>query len=129
MKKSLIQMISAVKNAQTAGKLMIFIKKTKTCNQMLNILWDEGLILGFKNSNIFNNYIEIFLKYRNKNKIIRNIKILFIKNTKINFSLKQLWKIKSNTSNIFVLTTTKGFLTLDKCKINKVGGIPYVFIN
>lgn len=124
MKKMLWNMLSNIKNAQKINKTIIFQKKTYLCKTFLNLLWNEGLILGFRDSNIINNYYEIFLKI---NFSIKNIKIVY-KKRKHNFlTLDQLWKI-NYTYELLIIMTKKGFLTLENCKKNRIGGKPFLLI-
>ena len=55
-------MFSKLKNSQLVKKPVVFQKKKKICAQILNILWDEGFILGYKTSSINPEMFEIFLK-------------------------------------------------------------------
>ena len=117
-------MFSNIKNAQLMNKTIIFQKKSKICNIFLNMLWDEGYILGFKNSSYNNNYVEIFLK-NSLSPITFNV--LKKQNKKQYYTLKQLWKIDF-TINTLIMSTPKGFLTYEQCLKNKQGGVPYLFI-
>lgn len=128
MNKTLLKMFSNIKNAQLTKKVIIFQIKTKICRLFLNILWDEGFILGFKNSSYDPNYFEIFLKYTNSNNnSIKTLNILKKRNKQQNFTIKQLWKIDV-TIDTLIMSTPKGFLTYEQCLKNKQGGVPYLYI-
>lgn len=122
-------MFSSIKNAQLANKTVVFQKKNNICFLFLNVLWDEGLILGFRNSIFFNQHYEIYLKYNKNSNLsnISNVKILYQSNNKLYLSLKQLWKINI-TTEILILSTSKGLLTHNDCKKYKIGGKPYVLL-
>jgi len=93
---------------------------------LLNILWDEGYILGYKilpNSNT----ILIYLKYNNKIPAITNFKIVSKSSIKIYYSIKQLWKINEN-HGLLILSTDKGLLSINSCKKLGIGGEPILII-
>ena len=128
MNRTLSNMFSNIKNAQLTNKTIIFQRKNKVCNIFLNILWDEGLILGFKNSKYDINYFEIFLKYNNSNiNLIQTFNIIKKQNKKQNFTTKQFWKIDF-TIYTLIISTSKGFLTYEQCIKKKQGGVPYLFL-
>ena len=129
MNKLVWNMFSSIKNAQLANKTVVFQKKNNICFLFLNVLWDEGLILGFRNSIFFNQHYEIYLKYNKNSNLsnISNVKILYQSNNKLYLSLKQLWKINLN-QDLLILSTNKGILSLDNCKKLKVGGEPIIII-
>ena len=74
-------------------QVLILVKK-KVCENILNVLWDEGFILGYKNLNKNSNSIQIFLKYKNGDPVISFLKILSKPSMQIYYSVKQLWKLK-----------------------------------
>merc|ERR1739846_309852 len=128
MQKLLWSMLSNIKNAQLINKTLIFQKKTTLCKNFLNLLWNEGLIMGYRNSFICINYYEIILKHNYfKNIALKKIKILYRKKKKIFLTLNQLWKL-NYTCEILILITSKGFLTLKNCKRYKLGGKPFILI-
>lgn len=93
----------------------------------LNILWNEGFILGYtidKKSN----QLKIFLKYDKNKPVIKKIKNISKPGLKIYYSIKQLWKIES-TKTFLIISTNQGLKTLDQCKKLKIGGEPFIIIN
>lgn len=122
-------MFSSLKNAQLANKTMIFQKKNHLCFFFLNVLWDEGFILGFKKSVLLNNHYEIYLKYNIKNSFfnLSNIKILYQPNLNFFFSVKQLWKINF-TTEILIISTSKGLFTQNSCRKYNLGGKPFLLL-
>lgn len=126
MKKTFWDLISVVKNNQLVNKQIVKYKKKKNCEMLLNILWDEGYILGYKilpNSNT----ILIYLKYNNKIPAITNFKIVSKSSIKIYYSIKQLWKINEN-HGLLILSTDKGLLSINSCKKLGIGGEPILII-
>ena len=90
---------------------------------MLNILWDEGYILGYK---IYKTKKElykfkIFLKYTKFNSVINSIKFVSKSGLKVYCSLKQLWKLNF-IKGLLIVSTSKGLKTLTECKKTKLGG-------
>lgn len=129
MKKIVCDLFSSLKNAQLAKKTVLFHKKNKLCFLFLNLLWDEGLILGFRLANLIPFYFEIYLKYPvvNSRLVTLSVKVLRRFNNQVFLSLKQLWKIPF-TTEILVLSTSKGLLTHVNCKKYRVGGKPVLII-
>ena len=41
-------MISNIKNSQLVNKSFVISTRQKTCEQILNFLWNEGFILGYR---------------------------------------------------------------------------------
>jgi small subunit ribosomal protein S8 len=121
-------MIANIKNGQMAQKSFILQKQKKICKSFLNILWDEGYILGYKNYQNNSNTIKIFLKYNQEKPVINSLKLVSKPGHRIYYSIKQIWKINSNKTFI-IFTTNKGLLTIVDCKKLAVGGEPLVIIN
>jgi small subunit ribosomal protein S8 len=128
MKHYFYNMIANIKNGQMARRSFILQKQKKICKSFLNILWDEGYILGYKNYQNNSNTIKIFLKYNQGKPVINSLKLVSKPGHRIYYSTKQIWKINSNKTFI-IFTTNKGLLTIVDCKKLKVGGEPLVVIN
>merc|ERR1712110_1084266 len=109
MKYCLYNLVSTIKNGQKVKKAFIFQKNKKICEELLNILWDEGFILGYK---LFTttNTLKIYLKYKNTKPVITNIQIISKPSLRVYFSTKTLWKLYSS-KNLIILSTTKGLKT------------------
>ena len=101
--------------------------KTKLTITFLNILWDEGFILGYKIDKSDPNLLKIFLKYKNKNPVINSIKFIFKPSRHIYYSVTQLWKLDSKKS-LIILTTSRGLMTAHECKKTQTGGKPIFII-
>jgi small subunit ribosomal protein S8 len=125
MKNNLYNTFTAIQNAQMVKRSFILQKKTRILECFLNILWDEGYILGYKNSK---NSLKIFLKYNNEIPVIKSFKTVSKSSKKKYYSIKQIWKIDS--SQVFlVVSTSKGLKSLFDCKKENIGGEPLVIIN
>ena len=127
MSFNLNNMFIKLKNAQLVKKPFILHKKHKLCSKFLNVLWDEGYILGYKTSSFNSNMFEIFLKYNNGKPLINNIVFITKPSKRVYLSLKQLWKINSNFG-LIIISTNKGVFSKQKCQKLRVGGEPFVFI-
>jgi len=123
------KMFSSIKNAHMTKKPTILQKKSKICSLFLIILWDEGYITGFRDFPFSDKYYEIFLKYDSYGySNIKHIISLSRPGKRVYYTVKQLWKIKI-TTNLIILTTSRGILTINKCKEYKIGGQPLLLIN
>jgi small subunit ribosomal protein S8 len=127
MKNYLWNMFANIKNGQLARRAFIYQKKKKICEAFLQILWDEGFILGYKNDPSNTDQIKIALKYQNNLPTISTIQVLSKPGKRIYLSVKQLWKIDSSKICVIV-STNKGLKTLLECKKEKLGGEPILII-
>lgn len=111
-------MIIRIQNGYNAKKTSIIAKKTINSISILNILYDEGYIRGYKH--IDNNNIEILLKYINNNPSIKKITIISKPGRRVYYSLSKL-KLLSNNS-LMILYTSKGVLSFKKALEERTGG-------
>ncbi len=121
MKHLLWNLSTNLKNSQIAKKKFIFQPKTKLTTSLLNILWDEGFIFGYKICNSDVNLLKIFLKYKNRSPVINSLKIISKPSRQVYYSASDLCKLDVKKS-LIVLTTSKGLLTINECKQTKTGG-------
>jgi small subunit ribosomal protein S8 len=123
MKNHLFNMVASINNGQLAKKAFITQRRKKICESVLNILWDEGFISGYKVSKADPNVLKIFLKYKNGTPAINLMKTLSKPSLRIYYSLKQLWKM-NGSEGLLVVSTSKGLMSLNDCKKYKLGGEP-----
>jgi small subunit ribosomal protein S8 len=122
-------MFANIKNGQLAKRSYILQKKKKLCELILNILWTEGFILGYKIEKTKENSLKIFLKYiENGKPAINNIKTISKPGRRIYYSLKQIWKIDSQET-LIIFSTNQGLKTMSECKKLKLGGEPIITLN
>ena len=121
-------MFANIKKGQLSKRDFIFNKRKKYCESFLQILWNEGFILGYKIGSEQSNKIKIFLKYKNGKPVIRSIKLISKPSRRIYYSVKQIWKINSSKSFI-IFSTNKGLKSIIECKKLKIGGEPFVVIS
>lgn len=127
MKHTFWNMIAAIKNGQMAHKLYVLQSKKKNCEALLNILWDEGFISGYKTSDLDPDIIVIYLKYNNKLPVINGLSSISKPSLRVYYSLKQLWKFDVS-QGLLILSTNKGLLSINMCKKLKLGGEPLIMI-
>ena len=120
-------MFAALKNGQLVKKSSIFQKKKKICSQLLNVLWDEGYILGYRTSNNDSTMFEIFLKYDQNLPSINSIKFISKPSKRVYLSSKQLWKFDSSIG-LVIVSTNKGVFSIETCKKLNLGGEPILIV-
>ena len=127
MKNILWSILTDLKNSQISKRNFIRQPKTKLSINFLNILWDEGFILGYKVDHSDSSLVKIFLKYKNENPVINSVKFIFKPSRHIYYSVSQLWKLDSKKS-LIILSTSKGLMTAQECKKAQTGGKPIFII-
>nr|WAQ70078.1 ribosomal protein S8 [Rhizosolenia setigera] len=121
MNYNLYNMQANIKNGQKVNKVMILQKKNNICTQILNILWDEGYILGYKTSKTDKKKLEIFLKYKYSEPCIKQLIPISKSSNRVYMSLLELNKI-TTIRGLVIVSTDKGLMTLKNCiKFNKGG--------
>ena len=127
MKNRLWNMFASIKNAQIVKKSFILCPSQNFCTAFLNILWDEGFIIGYKTLPTKPGTLQIFLKYKNGRPVINSFNLITKPGNRVYYSVKQLWKINCG-SGLLIVSTNKGLLTLHECKKLNVGGEPFIII-
>jgi small subunit ribosomal protein S8 len=129
MKNHFWNMFANIKNGQLAKRSYIHQKRKKLCELILNILWTEGFIIGYKIEGKNQEKLKIFLKYiENGKPSINNIKVVSKPGKRISYSLKQIWKTDAS-KNFMIFSTNQGLKTLSECKKLGLGGEPIITIN
>jgi len=127
MKSILRNVAINLNNSQISKRNFIFQPKTKLIVNFLNILWNEGFILGYKLYGVNSNLLKIFLKYKKNKPVINSIKLFYNSGFTNHYKLSQLWKLDSK-KNLIILNTSKGLMTVQECKKNQVGGQPLFIV-
>jgi small subunit ribosomal protein S8 len=129
MTKYTFNMFTSIKNGQKSKKSSVIVNRKNLCELFLKLLWDEGFICGYKIVDFDNKKLEVFLNYsQTGNPVISSIKFLSKPSRRIYLSQKQIWKLDS--SKVFIIfSTTRGLMSMDNCKKNKIGGEPLILIN
>ena len=123
MKNTVWNIATDLRNSQASRRNFIFQPKTKLITAFLNILWDEGFILGYKICDSDPNLLKIFLKYKNGKPAVSSLKLISKPSHPIYYSASHLWKLDSK-KNLIILTTHKGLMTIHECKQTQTGGKP-----
>lgn len=133
MKNYLWNMFTNINNGQLAKRSFILNPKKKVCERFLDVLWNEGFILGYTNyfeeiKTYKKDITKIFLKYKNGKPVINKIKSITKPGRRVYYTAKQIWKINSRNT-LIVFSTNKGLKTLNECKKLKIGGELYIVLN
>jgi small subunit ribosomal protein S8 len=121
MNNLLYDMLTRIRNGQQARKLSILQPKFKICVKLLDILEEEGYILGYKNSKVYPKMFEVFLKYKSEKPVINKIIVISKPSKRIYISIKEVWKLNTGFG-LAIVFSSKGILSCRKaCRYN-VGG-------
>lgn len=114
-----IQTFNTIKTHFLTKKRTLFLKNTKKNKCILHVFLKANLILGFKLSNDEN--IKVFLTALPSPYKLKN----FFNLTRPRYiKIKDINKYKNkNTGSIYILSTSKGLLTLQEAIEYKVGGV------
>jgi len=121
-------MFANIKNGQLAKRDFIYHPRKKFCESFLQILWNEGFIVGYTIPSKDPKKLKIFLKYKNNRPTINSIKLISRPGRRIYYSINQIWKIDSSKSFI-IFSTNQGLKSVIDCKKCKIGGEPFIVIN
>ena len=127
MKNHLWNSVASIKNGLLVKKPFVKTPYTKIVEMLLNLLWSEGFILGYKILKTNPKTLKIFLKYKKGKPVINSIKSVSKPSLRIYYSVKQLWKFDFN-QGLLLLSTSKGFLSITECKKLKIGGEPFFIL-
>jgi small subunit ribosomal protein S8 len=128
MKNYLWNMFANIQNGQLAKRNFIYQPRKKICESFLQIMWDEGFILGYKIDENDSNKLKIFLKYNAGKPVINSIKSISKPSKRMYWSINQIWKIDSSKS-LIIFSTNKGLKSIIDCKKMRLGGEPFIIIN
>lgn len=114
---TLSNLFSAIKNGFLAKKTKIIQPNSRKSINILNILINKGFIKTYKINS--KNQIEIFLKYRNNNSVINEIKRISKPGRRFHIKNKDLYIKKSG---LYILSTSLGIMTDLEAKKLNIGG-------
>jgi len=126
MKSCLYNLIANLRNAQIVNKAFVLHKRKKNCEALLDVLWDEGFISGYKLYQK-NNILKVYLKYINNLPVINNIKVISKPGFRVYYSNKSLKKVNT-FQGLLILSTNKGIKTSEECKVLNLGGEPLIVV-
>ena len=95
--------------------------KTLLCSRILNVLYKEGYINGFRTDPLKTNYFEIFLKYQNGRSVINKIQTVSRPGRRVYVSIDTLWKLDTSLLTL-VVSTSKGIFSDKQCRRLSQGG-------
>ena len=83
-------MLTRIRNGQKSGKASILQPKSKLCCKVLDILLDEGFILGYNTVLCNSKMLKIHLKYFKNKPVITQIKAISKPSKRIYVPIKEL---------------------------------------
>ena len=125
LNKTLCDLSARLRNGQNSRKLEIYLKRSKVCLNVLNILKEQGYIRGYI---VEAEKIRVLLKYMSDKPVITDVNItpykLYSTYISVN-TLKNLTRKLKKTNKglgLFILSTPKGVMSDQKARDNNVGG-------
>ena len=120
---SIADMLTRIRNAQTARHESVTIETSKMKKTIAQILLDEGYIAAFEEvDGAVNKNLVISLKYVNKNqKVITGLKRISKPGRRIYASCEELPKVL-NGLGIVIVSTSKGVMTDREARKLGIGG-------
>ena len=116
-------MLTRIRNANLIKNESVFVLNTKTNQRIGELLKKQGYIESIKKSSNNFNLIEIKLKYNSNSKkpCITNLKRLSSPGLRIYSSYKKIPRIFNGMGTV-IISTSKGLMTDNEARINKIGG-------
>lgn len=115
---TLSNFFSNLKNHSLSKKTILKQQKTKQIIQLVHLLVNEGYIKGYYLSE--KNMIHIMLKYNQDQGVIHQIQQISTPGKRI--YIKNKWLYKNNTPNLYIISTSKGFVTQNQALKLNLGG-------
>lgn len=123
---SLTNMITKINQGIVKKQIIIVCKKTKKIFPLLNILFKEGFIDGFRINQKNNKHIDIILKYYNGYNVINKIqkiskpgRPIYIKQKKL---INKLLYENLHLDGILIVSTVNGLMSHKEAIIKNLGG-------
>ena len=116
-------MLARIKNGQLRKKVSVVMPASRFRGNVLDVLHREGYIRGFKKVEIENNKneFEIELKYVDGEPVIKNIPRVSTPGRRVYSKIKDLQR-NFDGLGISILSTSKGVLSDNEARTEKVGG-------
>jgi len=104
--------MSQLRNAQQSCHTSLLFENMGFCVKILNILWDKGLIRGYKFVN--GSKIKVFLLYNEGTPLLKRF-VIMSKNTRPFYaSVVELSKL-SRLNGVIIVSTIKGIMAAEEC--------------
>ena len=122
-----INFLNQLKNASVKNELTTTVTSNSLTRKVIHLLYREGFIQSFKTKkkvhlNNASSETVITLRSRHEKSAFSNLKIISTP-AKQRFISKNIISRLSAKKTLFVFSTTKGLLTLDRCKSSHTGGV------
>lgn len=121
MHHSIWSMYSNIRNGLMSHRKSIIYPKNLLCSKILQVLYKEGYINGFRTYPLNVKYFEIFLKYHNGKPAINKIQSISKPGRRVYVSIDTLWKLDTSLLTLIV-STSKGVLSDKLCRRFSQGG-------
>ena len=119
---SIADMLTRIRNAQTANHEVVTVETSKMKKSIAQILLDEGYISAFDEVDAGKNkYLVISLKYVNKSKVITGLKRVSKPGRRIYAGVQDLPRVL-NGLGIVIVSTSKGVMTDREARKLNIGG-------
>jgi len=123
-----IKFLNQLKNASIKNELQTTVVSNDLTQNLIKLLYREGLIQSFKIRRIEglnktnSKEATILLRYRHEKATFSNLTIISTPAIQRYLSLNVIDRISSKNV-VFVFSTSRGLLTLEKCKRYRIGGV------
>lgn len=116
------RLLLKIKIAQVSYKKFLIYKNIGICNDLLDLLWNNGYIVSYRIIIIYN-IIRIDLKYLLNKPIIRYVTSFTRYNAQQDYNRKQISMLSLKVDTLFFIIYTKlGIKTLEDCKKQNLSG-------
>ncbi len=118
----LADMYTRIRNASRVAKVTVDIPASKLKKQIVKIFKENGFIENYKvlDGN-YQGIIRIKLKYGEKKSVINNIREISKPGLRVYVNNGQIPRVFGGLG-MAIITTSKGLLTDDECRKQKIGG-------
>lgn len=116
MNKNTYHTLSTFKHYTLRHRICSYFIKTQECLDLLNALWEENLIWGYK---LLNNSVKLYFRFYNNKSTLKTLRF-YEKHTKL-LQLKRY--INFYPQSIFFLKTIRGIKSHNYCIKYHLGGL------
>lgn len=117
----LAKLFNKLSNASMVFHIDVSFKNVSFCSNILDILWKENLIRGYKKTN--QGFITVFLRYHEGIPMCTRLVILSRPRDRLYISLLDLSRLLNNSwSGVFLISTPKGIMSGEEALRKKEGG-------
>lgn len=114
-------MLTRIRNGYNMNFSEVQAINSKICKKILDILYEEGYIRGYKEIN--KNNILILLKYIDNKSVIKEISRISKPGKRIYYSVNELKnQLENNKTTLYILSTPRGVCSSKKAIDSLTGG-------